>query len=80
MTLTLTVDDTLWSYGVAQSAADGSDINARCLQYVNEYLQQCGSQQGLSPDAKLSTLIASLDDAGKSALLAQASAAKIASV
>lgn len=72
MTLTLTIDDTLWSYGVAQSAADGSDINARCLQYVNEYLEQCGGQQGLSPDAKLGQLIASLDAAGKTALLAQA--------
>ena len=63
MILTLTIDDALWAYAVAQQKVDGVDPLQRATQYVNEYCAQCGNQLGLTPQIKLQSAVAKLTDA-----------------
>ncbi len=74
MTLTLTIDDALWAYALAQQKADGVDPTLRAAQYVNEYCQQCGTQLGLTPKAQLDAAVATLTDAQVASLVPQATA------
>ena len=72
MNISLNIDDALWAYALAATAAQKADPIAQATQVVNDYCRACGNQMGLSPDAKLTAAIAKLDDNGKAALVAQA--------
>ena len=72
MNLSLTIDDALWAYAVAQQKADGVDPLARATQYVTEYCLQCGNQLGLTPTAQLNAAVAKLDDSQVASLVPQA--------
>ena len=74
MQITLTIDDALWAYAVAQQKADGVDPLARATQYVTEYCLQCGNQLGLTPTAQLNAAVAKLDDSQVATLAASATA------
>jgi len=56
--ITLSIDDALWSYAVAQQVLDGVDPLDRATQYVNEYCAQCGKQLGLDTMSKVQAALA----------------------
>lgn len=72
MILQLTIDDALWAYALAATAAQKADPIAQATQVVNDYCRACGNQMGLTPQVKLAASVQKMTDAQVAALATQA--------
>ena len=72
MNISLTIDDTLWGYALAATAAQKADPIAQATQVVNDYCRACGNQMGLTPQVQLAAAVSKLTDAQVATLVPSA--------